>query len=66
MKKHLFIVLLFAACQASFEVSKKKLVEGAVMIDSIKNLVIEANSGFKSRLGQKKALLANTAQCNTP
>ncbi|MCO5945851.1 hypothetical protein [Mucilaginibacter flavidus] len=62
MKKYLFIVLLFIACQASAQ-SIEKLVEGArPMVDSIKNLVIEANNGFKSRLGQKTAQANGTVQ----
>src|SRR5882757_4295759 len=62
MKKYLFIILLFAACQASAQ-SIEKLVEGArPMVDSIKNLVIEANNGFKNRLGQKTQQANGTVQ----
>lgn len=53
MKKYLAIILLFTVCKASAQ-NIEKLVEGARPIaDSIKQLVAEANTGFKARRGQK-------------
>ncbi|MES2109460.1 MAG: hypothetical protein V4577_11960 [Bacteroidota bacterium] len=62
MKKSLLIVLLFIACQTSAQ-SIEKLVEGArPMVDSIKHLITEANTGFAGRLGQKTPQANGTVQ----
>lgn len=62
MKKFLAAILLFVACNASAQ-SIEKLTEGArPMADSIKNLIAEASTGFKARLGQKTAQANGTMQ----
>lgn len=62
MKKYLFSILLFAACQASAQSMDELSAKAHPMLDSIRNLIAEASAGFKGRMGQKAQQTNGTVQ----